>query len=64
MLSGLVGQLKFKCWLKKTTHDEINKASFHTVSFERHQGKLVLRFISPSICLCSLSNTRAYFAVK
>ena len=45
MLSDLVGQLKFKCWLKKTTHDDINEVSFHTLSFERHQGKLVLRFL-------------------
>ena len=45
MLSDLVGQLKFKCWLKKTTHDDINEVSFHTLTFERHQGKLVLRFL-------------------
>ena len=64
MLSDLVGQLKFKCWLKKPTHDDIIEVSFHTLSFARHKGKLVLQFLSPSVYLCSLSNTWAYLAVK
>ena len=49
--SGLVVQLKLKCWLMKRTHDGIVEAKevYTRLSFERYKGKLVLRNLSPSV---------------
>ena len=49
--SGLVIQLKLKCLLMKLTHDDTIKAKevYIQLSFERYEGNLVLRILSPSV---------------
>ena len=44
-------KVKLKCLLKKPTHDDIIDAKefYIQLPFERYKGKLVLRFLSPSV---------------